>query len=390
MASRFPITPWAILLLLLGPGKPAGAQTVIDSLGTFLARGYSMVRTGTPGAEKYFEQAIAIDPSNAMVHKQLGYLYHSGGRDELAVQQFSAADSLQPSDTTKLQIAYWLSALNRGREAKLLYQRLAASPSPDIRDAAQAELDALSPAEAGWWTRIYASPYYDTRWETSFYQASLQRGAYLTDDHIMSAYGFADVSGDARSSGGLAPSLFSDNALILGLGLKVKPFTGFQASVQQGVAFDLIDRANRSAVRGDFRAAAVYGNGIYAPFTLHSDFRSPMAPIADLYSSVGYYSRFDNTIAYLQAKGGLRVLEVWRTVADAYLKGGLVRDTQKEYYNNIIEGALGARFVPNISWGLYLIGEYHRGYYLDAGDPAPPYDRYYNSFRLFIIFDQTF
>jgi hypothetical protein len=73
-----------------------------------------------------------------------------------------------------------------------------------------------------------------------------------------------------------------------------------------------------------------------------------------------------------------------------YLKGGLVRDTEKEYYNNQLEGAIGLQVIPDIRWGLYLIGEFHRGYYWKDGTILNPYDNYYNSFRFFIIYDRTF
>ena len=55
-------------------------------------------------------------------------------------------------------------------------------------------------------------------------------------------------SGDARSSGGQAPVIFSDNSLIFGLGLRAHPFTGFAVSVQEGLAVDLILPKLRSEI----------------------------------------------------------------------------------------------------------------------------------------------
>jgi hypothetical protein len=198
------------------------------------------------------------------------------------------------------------------------------------------------------------------------------------------------ASGDARSSGGLAPVIFSDNALITGIGLKASPFTGFQVTIQEGLSVDLIERGGRASTRGDFRAVALYGNGYYAAYSRHTDLRFPCSPFADLYSSLGYYSRYTNTIGYVQARAGVRPLEVNRTVVDLYLRGGMVRDSEKEFYNNILEGALGVRLTPNVTWGLYLLGEFQRGYYWEVGGPAPPYDRYFDGFRLFLILDRTF
>src|SRR5689334_7046323 len=86
---------FAISLLVIASATigPARAQSVDDTLATILARAYSMLRVSAPEAEKLFEQAAQRDPSNVMVRKQLGYLYHESGWPDLAVAAFSAADS---------------------------------------------------------------------------------------------------------------------------------------------------------------------------------------------------------------------------------------------------------------------------------------------------------
>jgi hypothetical protein len=379
--------------LLLIAAVPARGQSVRDTtLAEVLSRAYSMLKVNSPDAARLFEQALRIDPNNLLVRRQLGYLYQSQGRNDLAIGQFVAADTLSPSDTMKMQIAYCLKALKWGAEADAYFQTLTSSPNEDIRHRATDELDASSPSASlsSWYTRLYATLYYDTRWETSFYQAFLQQGYWLSRDKILSAFGYVMASGDARSSGGLAPAIFSDNALTFGVGLKAAPFTGFQASLQEGLSVDLIDRGQRASTRGDFRAVAAYGNGVYAASTRHGDVQFPFTPFADLFSSVGYYSRYTNTIGYLQARAGLRPFEIDRTVLDLYVKGGMVRDSEKEYYNNILEGAVGARFTPNVTWGVYLLAEFQRGYYWDVGGPVPPYDRYFNALRCFLILDRTF
>ena len=381
---------YLIVLLMVGCNTLFAQSGNDTTLYEVLTRAYGLLKIGSPDAQQMFERAAAMDPGNAVVHKQLGYLYHANGDKEHALQQLLIADSLQSSDTTKLEIAYWLDELHRRKEADEYFKRLSSSQSPEVRQQVSDEM-ANRPAPASpWYTRIYAAPYYDTRWETWFYQGFLQQGYYWNEARTLSAYGFAALSGDARSNGGLAPSIFSDNTFMVGVGLKAEPFTGFQASVQEGISFDLIQQQNQSSVRGDFRAVAVYGNGIYAPYVNHPDLQFPFYTFVDLYSSLGYYSRYDNTIGYVTGRAGVRPVEVSRTVVDAYIIGGLVRDTKLEYYNNLLEWGAGVRITPNINWGLYLMAEYHRGYYWDVGGPPLPYDRYYNSVRFFIIFDKVF
>jgi hypothetical protein len=157
----------------------------------------------------------------------------------------------------------------------------------------------------------------------------------------------------------------------------------------------LIDRGSGTVTKGDFRAVATYGNGIYAPFAIHDDFQMPVYPFADVYASAGYYSRYKNVIGYAQLRAGLRAVEVSKTAVDVYARMDMVRDTEKLFYNNIVEFGPGIRLTPNIHWGLYLVGEYHRGVYWDVSDAAKAeraslYAANYNSFRFFLIFERTF
>ena len=368
-------------------------QAVNDTaLAALLSRAYALLAINSPEAPALFARAVELDSSNVLVRKQLGYLYQANGKFEEALQQFVAADRLQPSDSTKLQVAYVLSAMGRSSEATELLHKLQASPYPDIRDGATLQLASSSPTGSAGesWTRVYAAPYYDTRWNTTFFQVNFERGYSLTSDRKIGAFGTVMYSGDARSSGGQAPVIFSDNALIFALGLRVHPLTGLTVSVQEGAAVDLIDRGSGRVVRGDFRAVGVYAWGIYAPYFYHTNLKLLARPFADLYSSFGYYSRYTNGIGYIQGRAGLRILEVAKTVGDAYVRADFVGDTQKLFYNNQSEGSIGARLIPNVDWGLYLVGEFHRGRYWNVSDTPLPYDAYYSSFRFFLIIDRTF
>jgi tetratricopeptide (TPR) repeat protein len=369
-----------------------------ESPGAILNRAYELITTDPGQAARLFEQASVLDPSNVAIKKQLGYLYLSQQKNEEALEQFSASEKIQPSDTIKLQRAYILSSLRKPEEAKTLFSELTSSPYPDIREKAEGELHAFSENAnvSNWWTHIYAAPYYDTRWKALFYQGHIQHGYYLSEDRVWSLYGIASISGDNKSDGlGLAPVIISDNSLLLGVGVRVKPFTGFMLDLQEGVAIGLIDRGSGTVTKGDFRAVATYGNGIYAPFAIHDDFRMPMYPFADVYASAGYYSRYKNVIGYAQVRAGLRAVEVSKTAVDAYVRMDIARDTEKLFYNNIVEFGPGIRLTPNIDGGLYLVGEYHRGVYWDVSDAAKAeraslYDANYNSFRFFLIFERTF
>ncbi len=351
----------------------------------------------------YFRKAIEIEPSNFQAHQALGYAYNSTGQLEDALGEFQTADHLKPSDTLKLQIAFTMIALQQDTASDKILQELTRSSSPDIQKKANDQLRYRSAGGASvnpWWTRIYSADFYDTRWQTTFLSLTAEEGYNFAK--VLSAYGVLDLSADTKSSTGAVPEIFSDNTVMLGIGVRAALFTGFAVSAQEAAAFDLIGRHNVDFPQEDFRLFATYGYGIYAPYTLHSDARFPFYPTLDLYSSLGAYSRYKTTIGYLQVKFGLRALEVSKTVFDIFGKVNFARDwamnilrsnssfKAKEFYNNIDEWGGGCRLTPDVDWGVYIDATYMRGFY-SHGDLVPEgRDRYYNSFRLYLIVDRTF
>ena len=359
---------------------------------------YFLLTAKPEEAARLFRQALSADPSNVALHRQLGYLYMSRDDQDAALEQFELADYYGPSDTIKLQRAYLLTSLGRTDDAKILLRQLGDSPLPELKETASRELAALPPGSepSRHWYHVYGATYYDTRWKALFYQGHVQRGYDLSRDGRWSIYGKASVSGDNKSQGvGLAPLVISDNSFLIAAGVRYKPLPGLMIDVQEGLAIDLIDKGAGRTSRGDFRAVANYGAGIYAPFMVHDSAAFPMAPFADVYASAGYYSRYKNGICYAQARAGLHALEVSHTSVDVYARLDLVGDTERKFYNNLVEIGGGVRITPNIDWGLSLIGEYHRGFYTGVSDAATAerallYGAAYNSVRLFVIFDRVF
>jgi hypothetical protein len=363
-----------------------------------LLRAYEKLNSSPAEATPLFERAVVLDPSNILARRQLGYLYLSQQKNALSLEQFQASEQIHSSDSIKLQIAYLLISLGRVEEGRKAFAGLKSSVYPDIAEKASDELDAASPdnlSASRFWTRIYADPYFDTRWNSTFINVNFQDGYYFADDQKVGGYGVIALSTDTRSSGAGVPVIISDNSLLVGAGIRVNPFPGFSAIVQEGAVFDLIQSGSSGDVKNDFRIVATYANGIYAPFNLHRDVKLPFASFVDGYSSLGYYSRYKNVIGSFQLKGGLRALEVSRTVVDVYALGNIVRDSEQEFYNNILEGGIGIQCTPNMNWGLHVLGEYRRGNYLNVSDKTRQarsglYNQSYDSFRLMVILEHFF
>ena len=359
-----------------------------------MTQAYELLPTDNKGAIALLEKAAAIDPSDVTIRRQLGSAYIEAGQLDDALRQFSVANTLEPSDTTQLQLAYLLNSMGRNKEAIGKFASLTASSDPDISEKARKGETVLRlapcPASNRWWAQLSLSPYYDSRFENAVFAGAFRAGIYPGSQRIVSLYGIASVTKDTRSSSGAVPVIFSDNYALAGGGIRVQPFKGFSADIQGGVAIDLMDRPGMSATRGDFRAIASYGAGTYPELATPNSFRFSFKPFVDFYASGGYYSRYKNTIGYAQVRGGFRAVEIQTTALDLYLRGDFASDSQREYYNNVAEASVGIRFIPSYLWNVAILAEYHRGTYWDSKLSTGPYDRYYDSFRLLFVFEQPF
>jgi len=385
------------------------AQGVQDtSVSELMNSGYKLIETSPLEAIQYFERVIEVQPSNLQARRQLGYLYDKLGKYTEALIHFNAAEAIQSSDIIKLQIAYvYLAQNNREAANKILSELLSSTDSVVNENASRLLLiEDKTPTEQTtkrqfpvlqatswdrmWWTHIYAAPYYDARWKSMFALFHIRRGFYFTDDERFSLMGVILLSGDNRSEGGRAPRIFSDNALVVGLGLRFQPFSVFHLDIQEGVAFEFIERKNKPKTKSDFRTVATYSIGWYAGWEEKEEISFPFDFFADKYLSVGYYSRYDNAIGYLQGRIGWRIMTISHFLFDIYGEVNVVGDTEREFYNNLIEGGPACRLIIHPEWGLSLTGGYYWGKYINVKSRYRPPEKTYESLRIFLILDKLF
>jgi len=397
MVSRHPIsiTISFILLRIVLSGVSLAQQgsSEEESVYALMTRGYELLRHDPEAAINLFEQVVALDPSNVNARKQLGSTYISVGRLEEALTQFSVADYLSPSDTTKLQIAYLLNSLGLDRESYTQFEKLESSSNPDIGLTSHAATAVLEPTlsrdRAAWWGKLSAAPYYDTRFENAVFWGSFYGGRYLTRTNLLSLFGMVGVTRDTRTAGGAVPVIFSDNYMLAAVGFRLQPTAGLTADAQGGVSVDLDTHPGRDRIREDLRMVLSYGAGTYASVSVPRTLKVSWKPWADAYTSAGYYSRYENIIGYAMVRGGVRLLEAGYSEMDLYVRGNLAWDTERIFYNNVAEGGLGLRFVPHHSWGVAVLAEFHRGFYWDRGLPTGALERWYSSGRFFLVLERA-
>lgn len=376
----------------------ASSQSARDtSADAIVNRAFGFLNTNRQEARRLFERAVKIAPANLLARRQLGYLYLSESQHAKSLEQFQASEGIHSSDSIRLQIAYLLMSLQRVDDAKLIFEELRGSSDQSIRDRAAGELQAMATPAAPpqSWPRFYADPYYDSRWGSTFFHFNFQHGHYLTRGRELGLYGVIALAADTKSEGGTVPVIISDNSLLLGAGLRFNLSDHLFIDVQEAAAFELIKRETRNEMVNDFRVTGYYTNGVYAVYSYHPNLRIPCSPFWDLYSSSGYYSRYSNGIGYAQLRGGLRLVEISHSVIDTYLLSQLVLDTERAFYNNLLENGIGLRFTPDVHMGLHVVAEYHRGYYLNVTERAQRereslYGPNYESGRLMIILDHNF
>ncbi len=385
-----------INILLLGTSvNVVKTQTPQEDKNLILSRAYGLILSEPKEAIKLFEIVSGLDSLDTQIRKQLGYLYISDGQNEKAVENFKIADQLSPSDTNKLQIAYLLNLLKRDEEALTYFRQLENSDDTEIREKSRIAVLVLDQSISGqkfpWWGDIYFASFYDTRFKSIFWHLQAHEGYYLDHNKFFSIYSAIEISGDSKSKSGtdvIGPELYSDNALIISAGFKTSPFYGFSTTVQGGVGIELLGSDSDRKIKEDFRTELIYGNGIYPSISIPDKIRFALKPLADLYTSFGYYSRYKNGIGYGSCRLGIRVIEFKKSGTDIYSRFNISLDAEKKYYNNFVEWGGGIRIIPDYLFGLIFAAEFHRGRYWRVSDQPIHGNLYYNSYRFFIIFEK--
>lgn len=382
-----------LLILLADPGRSQEkAIQTGPTISELFVRGFDSLRTGPANALPIFEEIVRRDSTNLLAQRQLGSIYLALGRPAEALDRFNMSYRFMPSDSALLQIAYLYNTLGENGKALALFGILQGSRNTEIAATSRRAIEVLTPLfcadRSDWWTRAIGTAYYDDRFRDAIVSMSLQEGYYLSKSRLTSLYGTLTLNADSRSTGGAVPVIYSDNYALAGLGFRLQPMRTWTIDLQPGISVDLIDRPGKKQTEADFRALTSVGAGLSPAADVPFRLIAPMSPFADAFLSFGYYSRYENSIGYSQARAGLRTLAYRHSALDLYVRGDFTFDTRSDFFNNTVEGSLGARLVPDHRWGIGLLVEYHRGMYSVAPPQGSSTARWYNSFRVLLAIDR--
>lgn len=353
-----------------------------------LEEGYEALRLGDRAlARSRFEAALAQEPGRVEVRRQLGYLSLAEGDLASAAASFETARRADPGDyVSALQLGYIYESLRNKAKAEESFEHAAKSPDPKIRESAEAALKNLRVKRKLLYLDLYASPFYTARFANRIAFLEAQLGVAPSADSPVRLYLGGRYIQDSRSRSGIQPQIYSDNAALLGFGVRLQP-KGWNTSLnaETNIAYNLTrgpDHPEKS--EADYRV-------------ILSDYRYWDWPRArrlfvDLGGSVGYFSRYrDNVIGLLQLRQGVKLVDDGRARFSFYVPVNVIKDRNDDFFNNLVEVGGGIELQPTIKENIRLRAEALRGVYFGIeGRDRNPYGPNYEDFRLMLVYTKRF
>lgn len=349
---------------------------------------YKVKKTDKLKARCILLAILEKDPCNIKVLKELGYLALELKDNAEAYCAFKRVYKQNCDYNIASQLGYVSDALNYKREAYYYFCR--ASKSPDKKLSLKSNIAMTN--LGGWQTRVlcdpffadlYTSPLYYGRFELGILPVIARAGFYIGKKRRFEIYASARGTRDTKSTGSaISPNIFEDNVAIYALGARARIFDKKQLFffVEGGRAYDLIFR-NRDKWRGDFRGGFLYFDRYGKKFTYEDCLKFPLKFTGDVYLDSIYYTRYKNNwITNFRLRPGFRLLEFRSLNIDVYYKGLYIVDTNRDFFNNLVEQGPGIVLFPYNRINFALRYETVRGHYINVGtSDTNPFGPHYNN-----------
>lgn len=350
---------------------------------------YTAKNEESKDTERILKDMVAHYPDNLTVLKEAGYFYINANQTEEALFYFLKVEELTPEDQDiTIQIAYLLEKLGRRKEAfdkfKLAFDR---ENDPNKKQEIYNSMLNLSEWSMKYlpdplFFDVYYAPTYLKRFHNFIQNGNLRFGAQKKEWFNVEAYTIFRFNQDSRSKGGKIAVIFEDNYNLYGIGLSFQPlsFLPLRLYMEGGYAEDTKKR-NRSTWRRDFRTGGILYSAWGEKPVFRDSFEVTFHHIGNIYDDCSYFFRYKNIINFMRIREGARILRYKFSHIDVYLNAQGTVDTQKEFYNNIIEVGPGFSLAPYNLYNINLRMDFLRGAYIRRGTATSnnPYKRYYNN-----------
>ena len=357
----------------------AAIGVTVDSL---LNGGYDDLKRGdVKAAREKFRLALRADPGKVEVAKQLGYMDAADGDLASAALDFAGASRLAPQDhRTALELGYIYDSLHQEAAAEKAFAAAAKTRDPETRADAERALKSIRARTGPFYLDVDGQAWYTTRFKNRIASVDALAGWRPSADGPWSLYVAARWTQDSRSHGGDAGDIFSDNALSVGPGVRWQP-RGWNASVTAEIA------RSQNLIRGPERPdkSQTDGRVVAADYRYWS---GPRNTFFDANGSLGWYGRYrDDFIGYLQLRAGVKAWDGARSQVSLYAPVYGLRDTNRDYYNNVVEYGGGVEVQPWTRLNLKFRAERLFGVYMGVQGRDPnPYGPRYADTRVIVVF----
>ena len=348
--------------------------------------GYDDLRRGDKGkARDKFQMALRADPGRTAITKQLGYMSLAEGDMAAAAERFKGVQLLAPSDyKTALELGYIYDSLHDEAGAEKSFAAALPSRDPEIHAAARDALESVRARTNPMYLDINAAGSSASRFANKIMSIDARAGWKFKPTGPLSVYLAARYTQDSRSRSGEVPEIYSDDAASLSPGVRFQP-KGWNASLSAdwGVTVNLLrtpDRPNQTQTDGRVVLADYH------------QWLGPRRLFAEAGASVSCYSRYhDNVIGYLQLRAGVRVWDDKSSQLRVYAPVNAIKDSNRDFYNNLVEAGAGAEYQPSTKLNLKVRAEYLRGVYtgIQGRDPNP-YGSRYHEVRVQVVYSGHF
>ena len=284
-----------------------------------------------------------------------------------------------------MEKAYFYNKRHMNKMAYAYFQQAAKSKNKQLALQAENALTNL----VGQQTRSFPDPYYGEIFFMPFSQSHFNLtvnqfigriGIEQPNRWQTKEYMFVKRDADNRSENlGQLSQIYEDNVQITGAGVQVSPLPRVPliGYIEAGAAYDLIYR-DRDRWRGDLRGGFMYYQEVGKQAAYYSDLTIMPDYYSTYYADITYFSRYaNNIIGTLRTHQGVRAVQYKSSMVNLYLKGRLIQDSQRQFFNNFAEAGPGLGLIPSNRYNIELRFEYLKGVYLPAGGSFNPYSKYY-------------
>ncbi len=359
--------------LLLERGERASAMPYLDKVmnndnGALADR----VRVALKMPQSFQHRTETPRSQLSVEAKQLALSSYEKGYMKDALKYLRIAHESDPVDFQVMLKLGWVNNMLRDDAEAIKWFGLA-QRSPDetiAREAAKAYRN-LSSTESRTRTTFWSMPLYSSRWHNLFDYSQVKtefKLPFLPVRPYFSMRFVGDVRGSflGETAPGVSPQYFSENSVILGVGVGTPVKHGVMAWAEAGTAIRYLHRNDLALAVSDYRGGISFARTWRGPWG---------KSFFETNDDAVFISRFHNDgIFYSQNKLGWRLVESEdpKGVQASFLWNfNLTADVRRQAWANFVETGPGLRVrLPGMPTGMLLTTSFVRGAYLLANPPG--------------------